>query len=138
MTTSEEARTAWADAVAEANERGDAHQAAVESRADEFTIERRKHLHEQAQSAVDAAYKVYLTTLSDWVSEAPRRFDVVLVAAVARIEDRLIPAITFGFRGGTDAPVTVTLVNTELDLRRFQKQLDKAITDALRETREQS
>lgn len=134
-TDNETARIRWADAVADANNAADAHQAAIDTDQGEFMIERRRREHEESQAKVDTTYRAYLATMGHWIDEAPKRWDVVVVGAVATIEDRLIPAVTFGFRGGTEAPVTVTLVNTEIDLRRFQKKLDKAITDALREVR---
>jgi hypothetical protein len=73
---------------------------------------------------------------SNWVIEAPRRCDPTVVASISRAGDEVLPSISFAFQGLTPEDlITVTLIATEFDLRKFQKNLDKAITLALREAR---
>ena len=74
-------------------------------------------------------------SLDDLVSEAPRRFALTCVSSVAQVGENVAPAVTLAFIGHDVEPVTVTLVNSELNLRRFQKELGKALDEAIREVR---
>lgn len=140
MTTSdpEELRIAWTAAVEAANELADAIADAkmlgVEVHGDE--LKELENEHQKAKDKVDRAYSAYAKATANWATTAPRRFDCVITANTALTESGLrIPAISFGFRGGDGPPLTVTLVNVEDDLRKFQANLDKAITSAVRATK---
>jgi hypothetical protein len=76
-----------------------------------------------------------MTNLDDWVSAAPRRFALSCVSSVAQVGENVAPALTLAFIGKDVEPVTVTLVNSELNLRRFQKELGRALDEAIREAR---
>ena len=71
-----------------------------------------------------------------WIETAPKRSNAHVEAASITTEDESVyPALVFAFHTmGTD-PVNVVLVGREMDLRRFQIALDKAITDSLRHVR---
>ena len=132
-------RRQWTDAVADANEITDAiadgKLAGMDPDGDEM-----KSLEAQlvlVRAAADRAYSAYAKATANWATTAPRRFDCVITANTAVTESGLkVPALSFGFRGGDGPPLTVTLVNVEEDLRKFQANLDKAITTAVRACRE--
>lgn len=135
----EAARVAWASAVETSNATADLMERAIETGDNDFLIETLATKLEQARETVDLAYKAYLVTMENWIAEAPRRYDVVVLPSVFQSEaGRRIPGLTFAFRGGVEAPVTVALLNVESDLRKFQKELDKAITTAIRESRKEA
>jgi hypothetical protein len=133
---SEAARVVWADAVAKAGDAAELLQKAYESDATQFDIEARTFDLEDAQARSDETYAAYLETMTNWVTEAPRRGDYIMASATATLEDgTVLPSVIFGFRGGTEAPITVSFVTTEIGLRKFQKELDKAISEAVRTIR---
>ena len=137
MTTDTETlRHAYAEAVAECNDLQDV---IADARArgnpdEEDTIEEAEAALLVAQEKADKAYEAFAQASANWVTDAPRRFDAVMVAGTASTTSGLVvPTVTFGFRGSTDdEPVTVTLINDEVQLRKFQRDLDKAITEAVR------
>lgn len=75
-------------------------------------------------------------TDENWVTQAPRRMAVIVVGGVAQAGESVAPTITFGFQGIEVEPITVTLIHSELDLRRFQKTLGKEIDKAVKRARE--
>jgi hypothetical protein len=69
-----------------------------------------------------------------WVHTAPKRLAPVVLGSVAEGEDFIAPAVSLAFYGlEADKVITVTVVATEFELRKFQKDLDRAITRALRQ-----
>jgi hypothetical protein len=74
-----------------------------------------------------------------WLDEAPRRTHAVVHPATIEAPDGLVyPALAFAFESPDAEPITAVVVGREMDFRRFQKQLDKAITDSIRKAREVS
>jgi len=134
--TNDELHRDWADAVAAANQASDDLQDALEHpEAFEGSLSDIEANLEHAQNEADAAYQLYTKATSNWVTDAPRRADSVLVAGVAQIGEILVPSITFAFRDQSEPPITVTLIMSELDLRRFQKDLGKHIDQAIARVR---
>jgi len=69
-----------------------------------------------------------------WVHTAPKRLVPIVLSSVAEGEDFIAPAVSLAFYGlEADKVITVTVVATEFELRKFQKDLDRAITRALRQ-----
>jgi hypothetical protein len=64
---------------------------------------------------------------------------VIVVPSFIDATTEIRPALTFGFRGGpADEPITVTLIATEMEIRDFQKRLDKACNEAIVTARKMS
>ena len=75
-------------------------------------------------------------TEAKWVKEAPKRVNPIVVASTVSDGDHIVSAVSMAFQGIKDADMTtVTLLGSEWELRKFQKDLDRAITLALREVR---
>jgi hypothetical protein len=71
-----------------------------------------------------------------WVSQAPKRINPIVVASVSQVNDDKIPGISIAFQAIKEADMTtVTLIGSEFELRKFQKDIDRAITMSLREVR---
>ena len=71
--------------------------------------------------------------MTDWVVEAPRRMPPTVVAAFASGEGESFPAVAMSFEGlPGDKTITVTIVGSEFELRKFQRDLDRAFTKTLR------
>lgn len=70
-----------------------------------------------------------------WIIESPRRILSTVEPAVIEFEGEHFPMIAMAFQAPDVPDITVGLVCTELELRRFQQQIDKAITEALRTAR---
>lgn len=70
--------------------------------------------------------------MSEWVKDSTLVFPVEVVGSVSRSETRAFAGISVLFRSNT-ADIPLTIVGSEMELRRFQKELDKAITKSLRE-----
>ena len=69
-----------------------------------------------------------------WVRDAPIRLVPEVVAAKSS-QDETFPGISLAFPGLPDDDViTVTVIGSKDDFRRFQKELDRAITKSLRGT----
>lgn len=135
--TNEQLRTAWTTAVADANQLADMLQQAQESEDDDLAQELERDL-ETAQNLVDTAYQTYLKASANWVTEAPWRFDAIVVSSSVHNPETetVAPSITFAFRARDVEPITVTLVMTEMNLRKFQKDLDKQIGKSIKACRE--
>ena len=74
-----------------------------------------------------------------WLDEAPRRTHAVVHPATIEAPDGLVyPALAFAFESPDAEPITAVVVGREMDFRRFQKQLDRAIRDAIRKLHEVS
>ena len=71
-----------------------------------------------------------------WITDAPRRTHGQVEPAMIELDEIRYPALALAFQGADAEPVTVTLVGNERALRDFQRQLDRAITGALRKCRE--
>jgi hypothetical protein len=135
----EVARVTWAEAVDAANDANDRLEMAIQAGDSDFVIEARTFERQDASAAADVAYQAYLASMANWVTEAPMRHDFVMVPTACKLPSgNVLPSVTMGFRGGTESPVTVTLVLSELDWGRFRKEIDKAITLAIRESRKRS
>ena len=68
-----------------------------------------------------------------WIHTAPKRLAPVVLPSISVGEDFIAPAVSLAFYGlEADKVITVTVVATEFELRKFQKDLDRAITQALR------
>ena len=137
--TNEELRLIWTTAVADANQISDMLSEALDAdeRDDDLVQELERNL-ETAQNNVDEAYRTYLQATANWVTEAPWRFDVIVVSSTVHNPDTetVAPSITFGFRARDVEPITVTLVMTEQNLRKFQADLGKQIDKSIKSIRE--
>ena len=131
----EDLRQAWASTVADANLAADALDEAVSSESSQEEVRQRVEDLADANLAVDEAYRAYLDAVNDWAGGAPLRSNVIVMPSVAAIGTGFLPALTFSFRHVNDQPITVTLVASEQVLRRFQRDLDKTVTAAVREVR---
>ena len=142
MSTPEEveaARVGWAEAVDAANEAVDRLETAIADGEIDFVIEMRTTERQAAGDVADKAYQAYLATMATWINDAPKRSDFVIVPSACQLPNgKYMPALSMGFRSGTEAPVTVTLVLTEIDWGRFRKEVDKAITLATKESRKRN
>lgn len=138
MTTedTETARVKWADAVADANACREKLELAKDAGLDDFTIDGLQMELDAAGILAESTYQVYGEAMRTWMEDAPRRWDFVIAASTASIDDQALPAIVFGFRGGVEAPVTVTMIMPEFGWRKFQKEVDRAITQAVRQARQ--
>jgi hypothetical protein len=132
------ARLTWADATERVNRCREKLQKATDAGCDDVVIDTLQLQLDAAIAKAEGAYTEYARQMATWISDAPKRWDVVLAASTANIDGGALPAIAFGFRGGTESPVTVALIMTELGWRKFQKELDHAITNAVRESRKGS
>jgi ElaB/YqjD/DUF883 family membrane-anchored ribosome-binding protein len=135
--TNEELRLQWNNAVALANQASDLLQEAKEAdEPDRGYINQCEDQLCTAEENAEEAYKTYIKATSNWVTEAPRRFDAVMVAGTLDLTTHVIPSVTFAFRASSvGEPITVTFANEEIELRRFQKNLGKAIDEAIRNSR---
>jgi hypothetical protein len=71
-----------------------------------------------------------------WVKDAPKRINPIVVGSTCEIGDTKSPAVSMAFHGLRPFDtISVTLIGTEFDLRKFQKDIDRAITAALRDVR---
>ena len=71
-----------------------------------------------------------------WLQEAPRRLRAHVEAATIESPDESVwPALAFAFESPDAAPVTCVFVGREIELRRLQRELDKAITAAIRQVK---
>jgi hypothetical protein len=93
-------------------------------------------LREAAEHA-DETYQTYIKAMEKWPEEAPICTNATCVPATVRQGEDVLPSISFAFRGGTEAPITVTLTGKEFDLRKFRTALDGAITHAVRAANQQ-
>lgn len=140
--TVEELRATWTDTVAAANR--------VIVKLDDERHARRPRKRRLArleadlrvaEEAADVAYRAFVRASSDWINASPVRHDVVVVAGTMKGADEdggvlIVPAVTFAFRGQTDAEaVTVTLALTEMQMRQAQRSISKAIDDAIKASR---
>lgn len=137
----EELRAKWTDTVAAANrvivkiDDENRRRSPRRRRLERLEAE----LHE-AEATCDAAYREFVTVASDWVTAAPVRQDVVVVAGTMKANDDdgavVIPALTFAFRGQSDRDaITVTLALTEMNMRQAQRNLSVAIDDSIKAAR---
>jgi len=68
-----------------------------------------------------------------WIHTAPKRLAPVVLPSISVGEDFISPAVSLAFEGlAENKTITVTVVASEFELRKFQKDLDRAITQALR------
>lgn len=141
--TPEELRATWTDTVAAANRvivKLDDERRSRRPR--KRRLERLEAQLLEVQESVDAAYRAFVQASSDWITASPVRHDVVVVAGTMKgaTEDGgevVVPAITFAFRGQSDADaVTVTLALPEMQMRQAQRSVSSAIDDAVRASRE--
>jgi hypothetical protein len=137
--TNEQLRTEWSTAVADANQLSDMLDEATNADEpdDELVLELTENLT-KAQDLADVAYKAYLKATANWVTEAPWRFDALVVSSTVHNPETetIAPSITFAFRAQNVEPITVTLVMTELNLRKFQANLGKQIDKSIKSCRE--
>jgi hypothetical protein len=73
-----------------------------------------------------------------WIIDAERRVSGIVEPATIEVDGAYLAAVAFAFQGPDVDPVTCVLVGTEMELRRLQKDLDKAVTAACRRQREQT
>ena len=140
MTTTpsnESLRLAWSTAVADANQLSDMLDEARNGEDEELIAELTENLT-KAQDLADTAYKAYLKATANWVTQAPWRFDAIVVSSTVHNPETetIAPSITFAFRAQNVEPITVTLVMTEMNLRKFQANLGKQIDASIRSCRE--
>lgn len=137
----EELRAKWTDTVAAANrvivkiDDENRRRSPRRRRLERLEAE----LHE-AEATCDAAYREFVTVASDWVTAAPVRQDVVVVAGTMKANSDdgtvVVPALTFAFRGQSDRDaITVTLALTEMNMRQAQRNLSVAIDDSIKAAR---
>ncbi len=133
-------RAAWHAAVAKANEEIDRlERAKTAPLPDERYVRKCEEMLARAQGEVDEAYKAYVMDNQNWVSESPGRFDVVVVPSFIDTPDGVFGSVTFSFSAGTELePVTVTLVNSEFEMRRFQRNISRAFDVAIKRARQRN
>src|SRR5664280_104042 len=97
--TNESLRTAWSTAVADANQLSDMLDEARNGEDDELIAELTENLT-TAQDLADAAYQAYLKQTANWVTDAPWRFDAIVVSSTVHNPETetIAPSITFAFR----------------------------------------
>ena len=137
--SNEELRVEWSTAVADANQILDMlDEAKAASEPDEDLVTELEANLTKAQEIVDKTYETYLKATTNWVTDAPWRFDAVMVASTVHNPqtETIAPSLTFAFRARDVEPITVTLVMTELNLRKFQKDLGKQIDQSIAKCRE--
>ena len=71
----------------------------------------------------------------NWVTEAPRRIYGHIEAATLELDGEVVPALAFAFESPDSEPITAIVVAYEADLRKLQREMDRAITEALRTVR---
>ena len=135
--TNESLRLEWSTAVADANQLSDMLNEAEQSDDHELITELTENLT-KAQELADAAYQAYLKATANWVTDAPWRFDAIVVSSTVHNPETetIAPSVTFAFRAQNAEPITVTLVMTEMNLRKFQKDLDRQIAKSIKACRE--
>lgn len=70
---------------------------------------------------------------SDWVPTSPKRLIPEVVASAPAEGDAVVPSVSLAFPGlPSDELITVTVIGSEFELRKFQRDLDRAITKSLR------
>jgi len=135
--STESLRLEWSTAVADANQLSDMLDEARNGEDEELITELTDNLT-KAQDLADVAYKAYLKATANWVTQAPWRFDAIVVSSTVHNPETetIAPSITFAFRAQNVEPITVTLVMTEMNLRKFQKDLDRQIAKSIKACRE--
>ena len=64
-----------------------------------------------------------------WIRTAPKRLAPIVLGTVAKGDDFISPGVSMLFQGlKRDDDISVTVVASEFELRKFQKELDRAIT----------
>jgi hypothetical protein len=140
--TTEELHRDWVDAVADANTASDALREAKDDYLDSRDDEALHHLEselEQAKERADVCYRAYLDRTATWITDAPRCFSFLVSGspAVSADGESVLPSVSLAFRGdNTTAPITVTFIASEMQMRRFQRDLGKQIDAAITQSRE--
>jgi hypothetical protein len=74
--------------------------------------------------------------MADWRLEAPRRSHATVSPVTISLGDEILPGIaTMFLLPEPSEPIACTLVGTPDQLRRYQRELDRAITQSIRSVR---